>query len=156
MPASNAQSAATAERRKKAIALRIAGMDWQGIADQLGYASRGAACQDVSRALEKNRAEEAEQADLLRHLTVQRYDRLQAAWWPKALKGDPKAAEIVLKVLAQRAKIEGTEVPARLAVEAQVTEVTQQDIALQELVTEMRAKNAGVVDQLRAEREQGK
>jgi hypothetical protein len=36
-----------------------------------------------------------------------------------------------------------------------VTETTQQDIELQEMVAEMRAKNAGVVDGLRAEREQG-
>lgn len=147
MPASNAQAAATAERRKKAIALRIAGMDWQSIADQLGYASRGAACQDVSRAMEKNLAEEAEQAALLRHLTVQRYDRLQAAWWPKALKGDPKAAEIVLKVLAQRAKVEGTEAPARL--DATVHEVTQEDIELAELIRETQAKNAALEQRIR-------
>lgn len=36
-----------------------------------------------------------------------------------------------------------------------VTETTQQDIALQELAAEMRAKNANIVDTLRAEREQG-
>ncbi|MFD7999927.1 hypothetical protein [Streptomyces mirabilis] len=36
-----------------------------------------------------------------------------------------------------------------------VTETTQQDIALQELAAEMRAKNAVVVDGLRAEREKG-
>lgn len=36
-----------------------------------------------------------------------------------------------------------------------VTETTQQDIELQELVAEMRAKNATVAEGLRAEREQG-
>jgi hypothetical protein len=36
-----------------------------------------------------------------------------------------------------------------------VTETTQQDIALQELAAEMRAKNAVIVDELRTEREQG-
>ena len=36
-----------------------------------------------------------------------------------------------------------------------VTETTQQDIALQEMVAEMRAKNATIVDDLRTQREQG-
>jgi hypothetical protein len=40
-------------------------------------------------------------------------------------------------------------------VEATVTETTQQDIELQELVAEMRAKNTNVADGLRAKREQG-
>ncbi|QQM45190.1 hypothetical protein [Streptomyces liliifuscus] len=39
--------------------------------------------------------------------------------------------------------------------ELTVTETTQQDIALQEMVAEMRAKNANTADTLRAEREQG-
>lgn len=44
---------------------------------------------------------------------------------------------------------------AAVKVDATVTEVTQQDIAVQELVAEMKAKNATVADKLRAEREQG-
>lgn len=119
MSVSKAQRAAVAERRAKAIALRLAGLDWQAIADRLGYSSRGAACQDVSRALKKAIKEEADQAELLRALTVQRYDRLQAAFWSGALKGDPKAADIVLKCLAGRAKVEGTEAPTRVSVDAQ-------------------------------------
>jgi hypothetical protein len=43
---------------------------------------------------------------------------------------------------------------AAVKVDAQVTEVTQQDIAVQELVAEMKAKNANTTDQLRAERGQ--
>lgn len=114
MPASRARQAATAERRTKAIAMRIAGADWQAIADALGYSDRGAACKDVTRALAANRKAEAEQVDELRQMTVMRYDRLQAAFWPKALKGDPKAAEVVLKCLAGRAKIEGVDAPAKV------------------------------------------
>lgn len=47
----------------------------------------------------------------------------------------------------------GLDMPVK--VDYTVTETTQQDIALQELAAEMRAKNAATVDQLRAEREQG-
>ncbi|OOQ47304.1 hypothetical protein AFM16_31685 [Streptomyces antibioticus] len=53
----------------------------------------------------------------------------------------------------RRAKLTGIE--AAVKVDATVHEVTQQDIALQEMVAEMRARNASVVDHLRAERERG-
>lgn len=119
MSASKAQRAAVAERRAKAIALRRAGLDWQAIADRLGYSSRGAACQDVTRAMRKALKEEAGEAELLRYQTVERYDRLQAAFWSRALGGDPKAADVVLKCIAGRARIEGTEAPARVSVDAQ-------------------------------------
>jgi hypothetical protein len=114
MPASKAQQAATAERRAKAIAMKISGANWQDIADALGYADRAAAHKDVTRALAANRKAEAEQVEELRHLTVMRYDRLQEAWWPAAVSGDVKAAEVVLKCLAGRAKIEGVEAPAKM------------------------------------------
>jgi hypothetical protein len=53
---------------------------------------------------------------------------------------------------AEQRKLLGLDAPTK--VEAQVTEVTQQDIAVQELVAEMKAKNATTTDQLRAERGQ--
>lgn len=53
----------------------------------------------------------------------------------------------------QLRKLFGLDAPTR--VEATVTETTQQDVALQELVAEMRAKNATVAESLRAERETG-
>ncbi|MFF4346798.1 hypothetical protein [Streptomyces sp. NPDC001530] len=47
----------------------------------------------------------------------------------------------------------GLDAPTK--VEATVTETTQQDIELQEMVAEMRAKNANVAEGLRAQREPG-
>lgn len=117
MSASKAQQAATAERRKKAIALKLAGLDYQAIADQLGYADRAAAWIDIDRALKKNLAEEAEQVELLRHVAVQQLNRLQAAVWPKAVKGDTRAAETALRVITQRCKLQGIEAPTQIALE---------------------------------------
>lgn len=117
MPASKAQQAATAERRKKAIALKLAGLDYQSIADQLGYSDRAAAYVDIDRALKKNLAEEAEQVELLRHVAVQQLNRLQAAVWPKAVKGDTRAAETALRVITQRCKLQGIEAPTQIALE---------------------------------------
>lgn len=114
MPASKAQRAAAADKRKKAVALRLAGMDWQSIADQTGYASPGAACTAVTEALKVNLAEQNEVVEELRAVELARYDRLQAAFWPKAIGDkDPKAAEVVLKCIAGRNKLNGTEMPIR-------------------------------------------
>jgi Rad3-related DNA helicase len=113
MPASKAQQATTAKRRAQAIALRLAGMDFDTIAERLGYANRGAASKDVWRAVEAHRLEEAQAVANLREVEGQRLDRLQAAVWAKALKGDVKAIETVLKVITQRAKLFGLDAPVR-------------------------------------------
>lgn len=117
MPASRAQQAATADRRTKAIALHLAGMDWQAIADQLGYASRGAAHTDVTRALKANLTAEAEQVEEMRYTVSLRLERLQASMWPKAVKGDTRAADTCLKIITQWCKIHGVEAPAKIALE---------------------------------------
>jgi hypothetical protein len=116
MPASKAQQAATAKRRAQAIALRLAGMNDDTIAERLGYASRQAASKDIHRALEANRLEEQQQVETLRYVEGQRLDRLQAAVWAKAAKGDLKAVETVLKVMAQRTRLFGLDAPVRAEV----------------------------------------
>jgi len=113
MPTPKAKRAQVADRRQKAITLRLAGMDWQSIADRLGYADRGAACKDVARALETNLAEQSQAADTLREVESLRLDRLQAAAWPSAVKGDLKAIETVLKVIDRRVKLQGLDMPLR-------------------------------------------
>lgn len=114
MSASRAQRATAAKKRAEAIKLKIEGLDWDTIAERVGYRSRGAACTAVGEALRIHQAEQDTAATELITLTVLRYDRLQAAFWPQALDGDVKAAEIVLKCLAGRAKIEGTDAPRKI------------------------------------------
>lgn len=48
----------TERRRTQAIRLRMAGLTWQQIAAELGYCGKGAAAQDVQRALDQLNAEE--------------------------------------------------------------------------------------------------
>ena len=118
MPASRAQQAKTAERRRQAIAMALAGADWDTIADRLGYASRGAAHTDVTRAMEKAAAEATRDADMLRHVELARIDRIQVAYWPRALGGrqpdggaiappDPDAAKVVQWCIDRRCKLLG-------------------------------------------------
>lgn len=111
MPPSKAQRALTAERRTKAIQLRLAGADWTQIADTLGYADRAAACKDVTRALESHIAAQNSTAEVLRETELQRLDRLQRGLWPAAVAGDTRSADTVLRVIDRRMKLLGLDVP---------------------------------------------
>lgn len=113
MPASKAQRAATAERRSKAVAMRLAGIDYDTIATRLGYSDRGAACKDINRALEANVAEQNRQADVLRQQELQRLDRLQAGVWTAAASGDTKAVDTALRIIDRRCKLLGLDAPQR-------------------------------------------
>lgn len=63
-----------ATRRAEAIRLRTAGVPWEEIKDKLGYASKGAACTDVTRALEVARSELGESVEAMKQLELERLD----------------------------------------------------------------------------------
>ena len=73
--------AEVAERRAKALALRVAGLHWQQIADQLGHKTPGAAAQDVSRALDARRAEMNGPPDEFTALELERLEAMERAAW---------------------------------------------------------------------------
>jgi hypothetical protein len=50
---------------------------------------------------------EAESTEELRDLELRRLDALQVAHWDRAMEGDSRATEIVLKVMARRARLLG-------------------------------------------------
>jgi hypothetical protein len=126
MPASAAQRAAAAEKRAKAVSLRVAGADWQTIADTLGYASRGAACATVGRALQQSNHEANWGADQLRQIELARLDRLQRAMWQQAIQGDPRSADTALKIIDRRIKLMGLDM-----VPEQLDEQLRRDLAMQ-------------------------
>lgn len=119
MSASTAQRAEAARKRAQAVSLRMAGVDWATIADRVGYRSPGAACTAVSEALKAAREEQTANAEELSTLIAMRLDRLQAAVWPQAIKGDPRSAEVALKVIDRRIRLEGLDAPMRVSVEAE-------------------------------------
>lgn len=132
MPASKAQRVKTAERRKNAVALRLAGVDWETIAAQLKYASRGAAYTDVQRALEQQQTELRENVATLRHVTNLRLERLLQAVFGLAIRGDLKAMEQARGLIADQRKLNGLDEPTRHqvvtlgAVEAAIAELEGQ------------------------------
>lgn len=78
MPHGPGERAAIDIRRAKAVEMRIKGATWQQIADECGYADRGAACTDIRRFREETRAEAEEKLAELRALEVDRLDLLIA------------------------------------------------------------------------------
>ena len=94
-------------RRTRAIELALAGSCYEDIAAAVGYANRGTAWNVVMDAL---RRETVEGIAHYRQVELARLDALQGAHWSAAMSGtDTKAAELVLRVIAQRIKLLGLE-----------------------------------------------
>lgn len=89
-------------RAVQALQLRLAGVDWHTIADRLDFP-------DVVDAIDAATAVadttyDGITMDPLRVLEILRYDRLQAAVWPAAMKGDLKAVDAVLSIGDRRTR----------------------------------------------------
>ena len=93
-----------AEKRAEALELRAMGYNYQAIADEVGYGSRGAAHKAVAQELRNIPREAAEQA---RELELGRLDDLQMAAMNGAMSGDLFAIDRVVKIVESRAKLLG-------------------------------------------------
>lgn len=114
------RDSADRERRKKAQALFLAGVDLRSIAEQLDYDDHDALRKEIDRAIEESITREHASIDQLRLDEILRYDRLQAAFWSKAIsKKDAKAADIVLRCIAGRERLRGLQAPTRVNLDAQ-------------------------------------
>lgn len=93
--------------------MRLAGASWDQITERLEYASKGAACKDFLRAMQANQASIAENATLLKQIELMRLDRLQAAFWGQAAKGDTKAGRMCLDIHKARVALTGIDAAQR-------------------------------------------
>lgn len=134
MPASKAQQAKTARRRAQAIELKIAGLTYQQIAEQLGYSGRDSACRDVTRAYELAVIERNHNADILLEEQLTILNRMRRAVWPAAIQGDTRAVEIVLKIVDRTTKLQRLDPTVHVtlethtvdAIDRQIQQLTQQ------------------------------
>jgi hypothetical protein len=131
MVARKARAVLTAERRTKAIQMKIEGHTWQQIADALGYAHKGSAYTDVQRALEQAVVQQRLAAEVWRELELSRLDAMQQAIWPRLMAGEPRAIEVALKLLDRRAKYLGLDSAIKLEV-LTIDAIDQQIAALNE------------------------
>ncbi|MEE1838199.1 hypothetical protein [Streptomyces sp. SP17KL33] len=88
------------ERAVQALTLRLAGVDWPTIADKLGLDDAADALESASEVADTQY--DGLPLDPLRVLEVLRYDRLQAAVWKDAMKGDLGAVSAVLNISDRR------------------------------------------------------
>ncbi|MBM0203537.1 hypothetical protein JNW90_10725 [Micromonospora sp. STR1s_5] len=107
MSASRAQQTTTAERRAKAVALRLSGTHLDVIAEALDYSSPAAVSKDISRAMTAAIKVQSRNAEELRMVELMRLDRVQRGLWPAAIAGDVKSAETVLKIIDKRCRLLG-------------------------------------------------
>lgn len=121
------------QREKKAVDLALAGHTFDEIADQCGYSSRSGAWQAVQRLLSR---EAAASADQLRAVDGQRIERLILAHWGRAVNGDVKATDTVLRLLARKARLFGLDAP----LVADVTIRNEVDEQIRQLAAELEAK----------------
>lgn len=142
MPASKAQQALTAQRRVKALHLKMAGASLDEIATTLGYAGRAAVSKDLTRALQVATKAEVDTVLEWRELELARLDRVQRGSWPAAIGGDPKSAMVVLACIDRRVKLLGLDAPLKVEATVQDAETAAQALAVQELVNEARAMAA--------------
>ena len=98
-------SRAVSEYRKaRSVELAMQGMSYDAIAAELGYANRGTAWRVVNKALTERVDGAVEE---YREMELARLDSLQAALWPKAMDGDARAVDSILKIIDKRVRILG-------------------------------------------------
>jgi hypothetical protein len=102
------------EREVKIIELRRAGMTWEKVAANTGYAGASGAYKAYQRAAERMVRPHIEE---LRDIELDRLDRLQLAVWEKAKNGDYKAIQTVLSILDRRTRILGLDAPTKIQAE---------------------------------------
>lgn len=163
MPASRAKRADTAQRRRQAIDMRMAGASFQKIADELSYSSRAAACQDLTRALEQAIAEQAQSMEAYREEELQRLDALLVEAWAILKRdhvtvshgkliyddrtGQPllddgptlQAIDRILKIQERRSKYLGLDAPTKV----EAITIDSLDQAIAQLSAELEGNQAG-------------
>ena len=95
-------------KKRRALELKITGLTYRQIADELDYRSPASAHAAVMRALRETLAEPAEE---LRQLEVGRLDALLEAVWADAMTGKLPAVDRVLRIGERRAKLLGLDLP---------------------------------------------
>ena len=99
------------DKEVKVLELRRAGLTWQRIAEETGYADHTGAYAAYKRAIKRTMQQPA---DELREAELDRIDRLQLALWPKAMKGDNASVNTIVRLMERRARLLGLDTPIKI------------------------------------------
>lgn len=121
-------------RTARAIELRIAGLNYRDICNQLrnemgdrlppGY-SEYMCSKDVQFAINDIRANVREKAQDMMELELMRLDNIEMVMMDKAMLGDVKAANMVLRIMERRSKYLGLDQPSMVRVKDWRSEVIE-------------------------------
>jgi hypothetical protein len=131
-----------AEKRAKAVEMRLMGMPYRKIASRLGI-SVGMAHKAVTKAMADLQAQQEEAAEQVRAMELDRLDQIMFQHFTQALKGDTAATDRVLKIMERRAKLLGLDAPSKIAPTSPDGEAPYQGMTEQELdqrIAELQAK----------------
>lgn len=103
-----------AERRTKAVRLRISGASYQQIGDQLGVTD-SAAHKLVKQAMEAKARDTAAAAEELRHLEDLKLDAMELAITRQVAAGNLGAVDRQLRIMDRRAKLWGLDAPTKIS-----------------------------------------
>ncbi|WP_367324812.1 hypothetical protein [Streptomyces sp. HUAS ZL42] len=148
VPQTHPNNAKIAAEQAQCLQLRLEGKSFRAIADITGIAlSTVYARVEDAIALEVN-----PKAEQLRAIECQRLDTYLEKLKPRIDKGDDKAIGVAIRISERRSKLLGLDMPQRIEATVETHELTQQDIELQQLISEAKAKNAAVEAALLTER----
>jgi hypothetical protein len=125
------------DRELRVLELRRAGLTWQRIAEEVGYADHTGAYSAYKRALKRTLQQPA---DELRQQELDRIDRLQLAIWQKAMQGDMKAIATIVRLMERRAKLLGLDAPVRIEQEVTTWTGESVDDAIKRLTRELESR----------------
>lgn len=132
--ATRPEDIARRERDLKCVELRKAGVAWQAIADQLGYASPGHA---YERFMVVMRDYPREDVETVRNMISDRHEAALRALWPDVLRGKWLAIDRTTRILEALAKLHGANRPEKIEITQGESDL---DAALRELEEQMRLR----------------
>ena len=120
-----------AQKRNQAMSLRLKGLTFREIGEQMGI-SKQHANEYVQQALAETLKERQELADEVRQLTKERLDALLSAHWEKALAGSKESSELALKLIDRQAKLFGLDAPTKtVQASLELTELSEEELIQQ-------------------------
>jgi hypothetical protein len=98
----------------QALELRMAGRNYQEIADALGYGDRSGAYRAVKTALEHGSRETVEHH---RRINTRRINKILSVFWPRMLNGDQVAAKLCYQGISILRAMHGLDAPIRVVMQ---------------------------------------
>lgn len=138
-PPKNGNLATLTAKQSKALELALSGANYDAIAKACGYRHRSSAMRIVRSAIAKWAPIDPRDAEALRDLSLARLDRLLQAHWTKALKGDYRSTEMILRVMRRQAQMMGLDAALKLDAELSV----DLDEKIDELVNRLNRRRSG-------------